>query len=163
MMSSLFSRLNAGILIFLCGLFIPGTGSAEVNVNISIPLPGLVIPAPPGLIVIPGTYVYYSPDVDVDIFFFRGRWYRPYRGGWYSAQHYNGPWRGIKRAPRALADVPHGYRRAPARHARMPYGQVEKNWRNWEQERRWDRHEKDDRDRHGKEGKGHGKRKHGRD
>jgi len=63
------------------GLFTPAMSSAEVNINIDIPLPGLVIPAPPALVVIPGTYVYYPPDVQTDIFFYHGYWYRPYRGG----------------------------------------------------------------------------------
>ena len=69
-----------GVMVFAA---MPAT--AGVSVNITIPLPGPVIPAPPGLIVVPGTYVYYPPEVGVDIFFYRGYWYRPYDGGWYIA------------------------------------------------------------------------------
>ena len=92
---SIWSALGGGTMYLVFGLFNPGTSTAGVNVNISIPLPGLVIPAPPALFVIPGTYVYYPPDVNVDIFFYHGYWYRPYRGGWYIANGYNGPWRTI--------------------------------------------------------------------
>lgn len=122
-------------------LISPLNSDAEVNVNINIPLPNLVIPVPPAMIVIPGTNVYYPPDVDVDIFFYHGYWYRLYRGGWYTADEYNGPWRSIgpPRVPHVLNEMPHDYRHVPPGHERIPYGQVKKNWRNWENERHWDR------------------------
>ncbi len=135
----LLSIFASGILISI-GLIAPATGSAEVNVNVTIPLPGLFIPAPPPLLVVPGTYVYYPPDVNVDIFFFHGYWYRPYRGGWYIANSYNGPWHGVgpRRVPPALLNVPPAYRRMPPGHERVPYGTVQKNWRTWERDRYWD-------------------------
>jgi hypothetical protein len=128
-------------LAIIAGLFTPKAGSAEVNVTVTVPLPGFFLPAPPGLIVVPGTYVYYPPDVSVDLFFYRGKWYRPHRGGWYIAHSYNGPWRtiGPRHVPRALHNLPPAYRRVPPRHARVPYGDVQKNWRTWEHQRRWDR------------------------
>jgi hypothetical protein len=140
MKRSLFNAFGVGAMLMVFGLFTPATSNAEVNVNINIPLPGVVISAPPAMIVIPGTYVYYPPEVSVDIFFHHGYWYRPYRGGWYIANGYNGPWRGIgpRRVPRALIEVPPTYRRVPPGHERMPYGQVKKNWRTWEKERHWD-------------------------
>ncbi len=159
MKTSLFSVFGAGVMFMVFFLFAPAMSNAEVNVNINVPLPALVIPGPPALIVIPGTYVYYPPDVDVDIFFYHGYWYRPFRGGWYIANGYNGPWRAIgpRRMPRALIDLPPGYRRVPPGHERIPYGQVRKNWRAWEKERHWDHPGGE----HG--GPGHGReRGHGR-
>lgn len=125
------------------GFLYPTRSNAEVNVNITIPLPGLVIPAPPALVVIPGTYAYFAPDVDVDVFFYHGYWYRPYGGRWYIAGGYNGPWRyvDVQRVPRVLIDLPPTYRGLPPGHERMPYGQVRRNWRTWERERRWDNDE----------------------
>jgi hypothetical protein len=42
----------------------------DINIGISLPLPPpIVFHAPPAVIVIPGTYVYVAPNVDVDIFF----------------------------------------------------------------------------------------------
>lgn len=55
------------------------------------PLPPLVVPVPPPVFLIPGTYAYFAPDVDVDLIFFGGFWYRPYGGRWYRASYYNGP------------------------------------------------------------------------
>ncbi len=164
--------ISISILFFAVGLgiatvlFTPVQGTAEVNVSITVPLPGLVIPAPPPMIVVPGTYVYYPPSVGVDIFFYHGYWYRPYRGGWYIANGYNGPWRtvGPNRVPHALYDVPRDYRRMPPVHERVPYEVVRKNWRGWEKERHWDNggHGRGDRgehrgwDRGEDHGEGHG-------
>jgi hypothetical protein len=126
--------------ILLMTIFAPVAANAEVNVTVNVPLPPLVIPAPPGLVVIPGTYVYYPPDVGVDIFFYHGYWYRPHHGYWYRSRGYNGPWRtiAVNRVPRAVYGVPPGFRHGPM-YERVPYGQVKKNWRGWERDRHWDR------------------------
>jgi len=42
--------------------------------------------------VIPGTYVYVVPDINTEILFYHGYWYRPSAGRWYWARTYNGPW-----------------------------------------------------------------------
>jgi hypothetical protein len=148
--------LAAALVAATAVLAAPSVSMAEVNVSINIPLPGLVIPAPPGLIVIPGTYVYYPPAVGVDIFFYHGYWYRPYGGGWYIANGYNGPWRtvGPRHVPHALIEMPRDYRRIPPIHERVPYQTVHKNWRTWENERHWDNHDHG-RGNHG-EHRGHG-------
>jgi len=145
-------------------LFLPVTAKAEVNVNVTVPLPGLVIPAPPAMIVIPGTYVYYPPEVGVDIFFYRGYWYRPHGGAWYISGGYNGPWRGVAigRVPRPLLRVPPHFRNMPPRHDRVPYGTVRKNWRSWERERHWDRHEDRGEYRGNEDRRERGNRGHGR-
>jgi hypothetical protein len=119
----------------------PSAVSAEVNVNITVPLPGLVFPGPPPLIVIPGSYVYYPPEATVEIFFYHGYWYRPHGGHWYRSADYNGPWGGIAigRVPRPLLHVPPHYRSLHHDRERLGYGTVKKNWRQWERERHWDR------------------------
>ena len=84
------NRVLAGTIIMLVLFLFPGSGISKVSVQINIP--PLVISAPPVVAVIPGTYVYFSPEVEVDLFFYGGYWYRPYRGGWYRAYSYDGPW-----------------------------------------------------------------------
>jgi hypothetical protein len=175
MKKSVYSIFSSFMICLAFILVVPRTGIAGVNVDINIGLPGLVISAPPALVVIPGTYVYYPPEVDADIFFFHGYWYRPYGGGWYIANAYNGPWRGVgpRHVPRALIDVPPAYRRIPPEHERMPYGMVRQNWRTWERDRHWDsprgergRGERRERGEerggrgHGHEGRGHDRRNH---
>jgi hypothetical protein len=121
----------------------PAEGNAGVNINVTIPFPGLVISAPPVMAVIPGTYVYYPPDVNAEIFFYGGSWYCPYRGQWLIAAEYNGPWGSIaiQRVPGVLMNLPSHYRQVPPGSERMPYRMVKRNWRTWENERHWDNHE----------------------
>jgi hypothetical protein len=72
MKKTIFVMLLVGTtLLTLMGLFNRGLAEVNVNVGISIPPPPppLVIPAPPPMFVIPRTYVYFAPEVDVDIFF----------------------------------------------------------------------------------------------
>lgn len=139
-------KLGLALLVVLpivIGSF-PARSPAEVNVNIGIgiPLPPpLIIPVPPPMIPIPQTNVYFAPTVDVDILFFGGNWYRPYRDHWFRARFYNGPWVFIEthRVPRAVVSLPPGYRQVPPGHRHIPYGQFKKNWNRWDKNRYWDR------------------------
>jgi hypothetical protein len=163
MKRSLLNAFAIGTMFMVFGLFIPAAGNAEVRVNIAVPLPRLVISAPPALVVIPGSYVYYPPDVNMDIFFFHGHWYRPHRGGWYIADGYNGPWRAIRseRVPRAVFGIQPGFRSVSPRYERIPYSQVHQNWRAWERDRRWDR--RGDERGEGREHAEHERRDHNRE
>ena len=118
----------------------------DVNIGIGVPppLPRFVLPGPPELVVIPRSYAYFVPDVDVDIVFFGGYWWRPYQGFWYRSHHYNGPWKNIHRdrVPRGLMDLPPDYRRVPPGHQRLHHNKVKSHWREWERDRYWDRHDR---------------------
>ena len=63
------------------------------------------------MVVIPGTYIYAVPDIDVEILFYQGYWYRPHEGHWFRSKSYNGPWAYLDshRVPRALFDLPPDY------------------------------------------------------
>jgi hypothetical protein len=147
---------------------------AEVKINVGInvpPPPPLVIPAPPPVIVIPNTYVYFPTEVEADILFYHGYWYRPYHERWYRSGSYKGPWVYIvpERVPPAVLHLPPNYRHVPPGHERIPHGQLKKNWRTWEREKHWDKHEYEHKgeERHEiekgehQQGKGSGKGKHG--
>jgi hypothetical protein len=123
-------------LILSAMIFSPAASNAGLPRPPLPPLPPLVVPAPPPVVVIPGTYAYFAPDVDVDLFFYGGFWYRPYGGRWYRSSHYGGPWGfvGPNRVPRVLIN-----RNVPPGHERIPYGQLKKNWRGWEREKHWDK------------------------
>lgn len=130
---------------------LPSLAAAEVNVNVNlgIPLPPpFVFPAPPQVAVIPETYVYAVPDVDVDIFFYGGWWWRPWEGRWYRSPHYDRGWVYYDRVPSFYRHVPPGWRKyyhdpgwqgyAWKQH-RIPYRDMEKNWRNWEKRKHWEK------------------------
>jgi len=116
-------------------------GKAEVQVNVGIfaPPPAYVVQAPPPVFVVPGTYVYYAPDLPVQILFYHGHWYRPFEGRWYRSNSYNGPWGYLAPAhvPHAIVQLPPHYHKIPPGHQKIPYGQLKKNWSKWEKEKHW--------------------------
>ncbi len=124
-------------LLLMCGLGLPSLASAQVNISIAIPLPGLVIPAPPATVVVPGTNVFYPPAVQADIFFYHGYWYRPYRGQWFISVGYSGPWSiiAINRMPRPLLRMPPHFAHAEHVHKHAFYGPMRRSSRSWEQSR----------------------------
>ena len=128
------------------GLFFPVAGNAGINVDINVPLPDIAVAGPPAMVVVPGAYVYFAPDVETDLFFYHGYWYRPYQGGWYSSLGYNGPWGRITigNVPPPLVSLRPGYRNLPPGYKRMPYTVVQRYWRQWEEERYWDSYQRSD-------------------
>jgi hypothetical protein len=135
--------------LLVLGLAVPTPVLAGVDVHVTIPLPP-PIPffAPPELIVLPETYVYVAPDVDVDIFFYDGWWWRPWEGRWYRSPYYNSGWAYYQSVPSFYGGIPLGWRsdyrdRHWRGHAwnyqRIPHHQVERNWRGWERDRHWER------------------------
>jgi hypothetical protein len=139
------------LLLLLMGLPVKSTAAVNINVGISIPPPpGFRFHAPPPMVVIPGTYIYAVPDIDIEVLFYRGYWYRPHNERWYRSKSYNGPWIYLewRRVPRALLDLPPDYYSIISpEYERIPYGHFHSNWGRWERERYWDR---DDRWREGR-------------
>jgi hypothetical protein len=149
-------------------------GATNAHAAVKIPLPPpFLIPAPPPVVVIPRTYVYTVPDIEVDILFYHGYWYRPYEGRWYRSRSYNGPWRYLpaRSVPRPLIELPPEHHRIPPGYRRIPYGDLRKNWSGWERRRHWDkdrewregwRERHEERERHDIEhGRGGGRARHG--
>lgn len=121
---------------------------AAADVHVSIPLPPVVFPAPPALVVIPETYVYAVPDVEGEIFFYGGWWWRPWEGRWYRSRRYDSGWQHYRRVPAFYKKVPRGWRNdyrerrwkgKEWRHESIPHEQVERNWRSWEKGRHWEK------------------------
>ena len=136
---------------------------AGVNVNVGINLPAVRFAAPPHVVVIPGTYVYMVPDIDVDVLFFQGYWWRPYEGHWYRSRDYKGRWRYVEpgRIPPGLRALPQDYRHGLSpEYERRPHRNVQRNWKKWEREKYWDRRGEQGRGGHGERGRGgHGGQK----
>lgn len=136
-------------LILTLAITAPFPAQAEVNVDVHIALPPpILFPAPPELIVLPETYVYVAPDVDVDIFFYNGWWWRPWEGRWYRSRYHDTGWAHYRGVPSFHKKIPAGWRNDYRdrrwkghqwNHQRIPHPQVQGNWKNWERNRHWER------------------------
>lgn len=126
---------------------LPAVAGIDVGVSISLPSP-IVFAAPPELIVLPETYVYVVPDVDVDIFFYGGWWWRPWEGRWYRSRSYSSGWIHYDNVPSFYAEIPSGWRNdyrerrwqgLQWNYQQIPHQQVQRNWRDWEKSRHWEK------------------------
>jgi hypothetical protein len=129
------SFIILGLGIFL----LPSEGYPEVDFNvgigISVPPPSAVlIPAPPPVNLIPSTHIYFAPNVGFELFFHSGYWYSLHDGNWFRAAYYNGPWYYLtpSRVPVVFKYLPHNYYRVYAGQRLITYGQLKKQWREWD-------------------------------
>lgn len=157
-------QVVTGLVVLLAVFLCPSPGHAEVNVNVHIGPPAVVVAAPPELIVVPRTMVYFAPDVEADLLFYGGFWWTPKEGRWFRAKAYKGPWVivGPRHVPVEIVRLPRGYRRVYSSHRRIPYGQLKKHRELRERERRERRGEwkegKEERKERRKEHRGNGHR-----
>lgn len=138
------------IVLLMVSLFfvlsIPLVGEAgDVNVSIGVDLPPLVFAGPPDVVVVPSetSYVYMVPDM-VGLYFYGGYWYRFHGGRWFRATIYSGPWAYIvtSRVPRVIVNVPPDYfRHMPPGYHRIPYRDLHRSWRMWDNKRHWHRYD----------------------
>ena len=142
-------ELLFGTILFALVIAVPIPTMAAVDIHVRIPLPPpIVFAAPPEVVVIPETYVYVVPDVDVDIFFYNGWWWRPWEGRWYRSRKYSSGWVYYQSVPSFYARIPSGWRNDyrerhwgehPWNYQRIPHPQLQKNWSNWEKSRHWEK------------------------
>lgn len=121
-------------------------------------IPPVVFYEQPQLVVIPDTYIYVAPDVNDDIFFYDGWWWRPWNGSWYRSHHYSKGWRHYRDVPRFYRDIPgnwrseyrkHRWKGHEWNHKRIPYKNLERNRNEWEKrEKRRDGREDNKHDRY---------------
>jgi hypothetical protein len=143
-------KLLESILLVLA-IVVPIPAIAEVNISIGFPLPPpIIFPAPPEVIVMPDTnYVYIVPDIEVDVFFWGGWWWRPWEGRWYRSHYYDRGWAYYNNVPSFYFDVDPGWRGYyrnhnwyghPWNYERIPNQRLQQNWKSWRENRYWERH-----------------------
>jgi len=103
----------------------------------------------PDVIPLPETdNVYVVPDLDIDVFFWNGWWWRPWQGGWYRSRYYSRGWGHYGGIPTFYYDIDPGWRRYyrdrnwygnPWRYERIHYRHLHQNWRKWHNDRHWER------------------------
>lgn len=107
---------------------LPGSAQAEVNLNINIGSPPVVVADPAEIAAVPGIGVYFVPGSDPDLFFYADFWWSPRGDRWYRSPDCRGPWVVVESriVPREVIRVPKDYRSRYSKALRVPYGQWKK-------------------------------------
>jgi hypothetical protein len=139
MRKTFFMSLCFLTILAITGFFHPGEAlSSNVDVNIGIgigvPPPNIIIASPPSVFLIPDSYIYFAPGVGAQLFFYSGYWYLLQDGYWFRSSYYRGPWNYLypSRLPVVFLHLPPDYYRIPPRQRLIPYGQLNKHWKEWE-------------------------------
>jgi hypothetical protein len=143
-------KLLFGAMLLALVIAVPFPTMAGIDIHIGIPLPPpIIFPAPPEVIVLPDTNdVYVAPDIDADLFFWNGWWWRPWEGRWYRSRYYNRGWVYYDDLPRFYFDVDPGWRGYYRdrnwrghrwNHERIPDRRLRQNWKSWHDNRHWER------------------------
>ena len=103
----------------------------------------------PDVIPLPETdNVYVVPDLDIDVFFWNGWWWRPWQGGWYRSRYYSSGWGHYGAIPTFYYDVDPGWRGYyrdrnwygnPWHYERIDYRHLHLNWKQWHDDQHWER------------------------
>ena len=136
-------------ILFVLAVAFPATAAAAVDISIGISLPPLIaFPGPPNVVVLPDTDdVYVVPDIDVDVFFWGGWWWRPWEGRWYRSRYYDRGWAYYRNVPSFYFDVDPGWRGHyrdhdwyghPWQYERIPNRRLQQNWKSWHDNRHWE-------------------------
>jgi hypothetical protein len=131
-------------LIFLLTacLFMPSeshAGDVDFHIGFSfgipspyiVPPPQIVVPAPPTVFLIPGTYVYYVPYVTVPLFFYSGYWYLYDDDCWFRAGSHSGPWVSLPthNVPAVFGSISNHYYKTSPGKINTPNRHQNKSWK----------------------------------
>jgi hypothetical protein len=141
-------KMFLGMLLVTGGLFftVPPTVGAEVSISVSLPL--IAFSGQPAMVVLPETDIYVVPEVDADLYFFDGWWWRPWQGRWYRSHRYDAGWEFYGSVPSFYGNVYSGWRNDYRDHRwqgqawnyqRLSHRQVQNNWNGWRQNRHWEK------------------------
>ncbi len=144
------NKVVFGALLLAVAVTVPLSAGAQVSVTVNIPLPpAITFAAPPSVIVLPGANdVYVVPEIAADVFFWNGWWWRMWDGRWYRSHYYDRGWHYYKRVPSFYYGVDPNWRAFYRDHAweghrwnyeRIPYGQLQQNWKNWHTTQHWEK------------------------
>ena len=143
-------KLVLWTILLAAALVAPFSAMAQVNISVGVSLPPpVVFQAPPSVVVLPDTPdVYAVPDVDVDMFFYNGWWWRLWDGRWYRSRYYDRGWAFFDHVPKFYFDVDPGWRGYyrdhkwyghPWNYQRIPNAQLQQNWQSWHNNGYWQR------------------------
>lgn len=97
--------LGTMLLVLMFVVPMPTMAGVAVGVGVALP-PPIVVETPPAVVALPAAPgVYAAPDVDVDLFFWNGWWWRPWGGHWYRSRYYDHGWGYFRNVPRFYSRV----------------------------------------------------------
>jgi hypothetical protein len=109
----------------LFGVALPARADVHVGINIGVPPPPpppvVEIHTPPPLVVVPGSPVYYAPEVPYNFFYYGGAYFVFNDGYWYSSRSAHGPWAYVQHVPPPVLRVPVHYYHVPPGHLKHGY------------------------------------------
>ena len=143
-------KILFAIMLLALVIVVPLQTTAQVNIGVRIGLPPpILFGEPPQVLVLPDTNnVYVVPDIDIDLFFWNGWWWRPWEGRWYRSQYYDRGWARYSSVPSFYYDVDPGWRgyyrdRNWYGHdwyyERIDHQRLQRNWQRWHNDRHWER------------------------
>lgn len=161
-------KLLIGTVLIAGMVILPAVSTAQVSVRVTVPLPPPIpFVAPPNVVVLPGTDIYAAPDIDEDIFFRQGWWWRNWEGRWYRSKFHDRGWAHYRGVPTWHRNVPRDWRHQyranvwgghPWRPPRIHHDRLNRHWRDghWRRDHGWDRpmHRRPDRRHPGEVGPG---------
>jgi len=141
-------KLFFGTVLLVLAMVVPIPTMAGVSINIGIPLPPPIpFAAPPNVIVMPETDgVYVDPDIDADLFFWNGFWWRLWEGRWYRSAYYDRDWVYYDNVPSFYFNIDRHWRDYYRNHnwyghewnyQRIPYQRLHDNWKSWQASKSW--------------------------
>jgi hypothetical protein len=122
------------LLALIVGIYLAGCavviGPPQGRIGVAPP-PPIVVETEPRVVLIPGTEVYYAPDVAANIYVVGGLWYYFHDGHWFHSRSYRGPWAFTeeRRLPSGLRRLPPGFRNHPPGRGVIPPGQLKRRER----------------------------------
>jgi hypothetical protein len=145
-------KLFLAIIFFASAIVVPVPTMAGMNISIGISLPlppAISFHAAPDVIPMPETdSVYVAPDVNADLYFWNGWWWRPWKGRWYRSRRYDRGWAHYNNVPAFYFDVDPGWRKHYRDHKwyghrwnyeRIPNRRLQGNWKKWRDNKHWER------------------------
>ena len=141
-------KLFFGTILLVLAMVAPIPIVAQVNITIQFPLPPpIVFAAPPEVIAMPETNgVYVAPDIDADLYFWNGFWWRLWEGRWYRSVYYDQGWVYYNYVPSFYFYIDPYWRTYYTNHnwyghnwnyQRIPYQRLQQNWKSWQTNRSW--------------------------
>lgn len=89
-------RMLLAVVVLAISLGSTAWGEVNVGINIGIPMPQIVISAPPFFIMPPALGFYVAVDGPEDLYQVNNIYYIYRHDHWYKSPYYDGPWRAVR-------------------------------------------------------------------